>query len=640
MPIPVPAKVPFAPKKVAPLRNFSLGLNNKFSSLSIDDKEVQDILNANYDEKGAIKKRKGFLQHYTSTFDANPARDAYNYRKQDSTSRIVIAAGDKLYSDKSQFVQLYDVQADWETTGVQMSGVNSNTVPGDIVLTNSGMFGQILFGAASAIFGGASSQTRTGTWRSNTIDLTAVTDKSSGKIAITQTLPATTTVTVQTRTSSDGSSWSSWANLGASNTIVSPANNFLQVLVTMTSTTTANPSVQSLQVTFDTSASVALLASGLSSLARYTFATQNDILYIFNGVDANRKWDATTFGTQVGSPPTAKFVQVHKNFMFLAGNAANPSRLYFSALGDPETWPALNFIDVGKGDGDQITGLAVLLDRLVITKNNSVWLLEGDASSNFVLRRITDIAGCVDQHSIVTVRDTLGMLARDGFYFFDGVKMVLASEKILGTFEALNKSQFGLVSAIYDPQRRKVFCSVPSTGMLFNDTVLVFDELRTAWTIYRGIKAACWMIWRQFNTDHLLFGDATVGQMHDAETGYSDNGAAISMYFVTKALELGGSELEKFPTAVLVGAKETSGNGDATISVTYFKNLASTETAAETKTITGSQINEARCIPSAKGVSVVRDLAVKVAESSANRSITIYGVTVEYQTKPGLRQAP
>ena len=639
MPIPIPRHIPFAPKKVERLSNFSLGLNNKFSPLAIDPKEVQDILNANYDEKGSIKKRKGYLAHYASSFDPNPPRDAFNYRKQDGTSRIVIAAGTNLYYDKPQFVQLYDTQSDWQTVGTQLSNVDTATVPGDIVLSGGGMLGRMLLGAASAILGSGASS-RTGTWRSNTIDISSVTNQTSGTVTISQTAPANTTIAVQTRTSADGTTWSSWADLGASNTIVSPANNFLQVLVTFTSTTTASPSVQSLQVKFDTTAAVVQLATGLSNLARYTFATQNDILYIVNGVDANRKWDGTTFTTQGGSPPTAKYVMVHKNYMFLAGNSVNPSRLYFSNLGDPETWPALNFIDVGRGDGDNITGLAVLIDRLVITKNNSVWLLEGDSPLNFVLRRITDTAGCVDQHSIVFMKNTLGMLAHDGYYFFDGVRMVLASEKIIGTFNGLNSTQFGLVAAIYSAALRKIFISVPSTGKLYNDTVLVFDELRTAWTVYKGINAASWVLWRQFNADHLLFGDALVGQMYDAETGYSDNGAVIDMYFVTKANDLGGSELAKFPTEVFVDAKETSGTGDASVNVSYFSDLNTTESAVDTATCTGSQINAMRYIPSAKGVSIVRDIAVKVAESSANRSVTIYGISIEFQTKPGLRQAP
>jgi hypothetical protein len=639
MPVAVPVRSPFGKKAAKKLIDFSGGLNNKFSPLLIDDKELQDIQNFNYDEKGALTKRKGFLAHYAATFNSSPARDSYNYRKQDGTSRLVLAASDKLYADNPQFVRLYDVEADWETVGVQTSNVSTSTVSGDIVLNQQGPLGLFLLGTLSALLGGPVGASRSGTWQSEAINISAVSNQTSGVVAISQTLPASTTITVKTRTSADGSTgWSAYAALGASNTIVSPANSYLQVQVTMTSTVPASPSVQSLQVTFDTTATVTQIASGKSTLARYLFATQNDILYIFNGADANMKWDGTTFGTQGGTPPTAKYVQVHKNIMFLAGNSTNPSRLYFSDIALPESWPALNFIDVGKGDGDQITGLAILLDRLVITKNNSVWLLEGDAASNFILRRTTNIAGCVDQHSIVTVKNTLGMLARDGFYFFDGVNMVLASEKIYSTFNALNSSQFGLVAAIYDPTIRKVFVSVPSAAMTSNDTVLVYDELRVAWTIYKGINAASWVIWRQFNTDHLLFGDASVGQLYDAETGYSDNGAAIAGYIVTKEMDLGGTELAKNVMEVFLDAKEKSGTGDTTANLSFFKDLSTTESSTISVTVTQATASASRVSPSAVGAGQVRSIAVKVAHSSATASITIYGVTTEYVPLAGLRQ--
>ena len=96
MPIAVPKKSPFAPKKIKHLVDFSLGLNNRYSPLLIDDKEVQDIQNFNYDEKGALTKRKGYVKHYATSFATGPVRDMVNYRKQDGTSRLVLAADDKL----------------------------------------------------------------------------------------------------------------------------------------------------------------------------------------------------------------------------------------------------------------------------------------------------------------------------------------------------------------------------------------------------------------------------------------------------------------------------------------------------------------------------------------------------------------
>lgn len=639
MPLSVPKKAPFAAKKVIALRAFDGGLNNKFSPLLIDDKELVDIQNLNFDEKGSLTKRKGYLKHYASNFDGNPARDSYNYRRGDGTSRLIIAASDKLYSDQPQFLHLYTLKADWEAVGVQMSGVNASQVSGDIVLTSRGMLGQMLLGAASALLGGNSGTTRSGTWQSDAINISAVTNQTSGVIAINQIVPASTTVLVETRTSPDGSAWAAYTALGPGNTIASAANDFLQVRVTMTSTVSASPSVQSLQITFDTTATVSVLASGLSTIARYTLATQNDNVYITNGVNVMSKWDGTTYtATSPGSPPTAKYVFVHKNLMFLAGNSVNPSRLYFSALADPESWPALNFIDVGRGDGDTITGLAVLLDRLVIFKNNSVWLLEGDSSSNFVLRRASSQAGCVDQHSVVEVNNTLGFMARDGFYFFDGVRVQLASEKISATVAALNESQFGLVAAVHYPNIRKVLVALPGSGMTFNDTVLVFDTQRAAWTVYKGINAASWVIWRQFSVDHLLFGSSTTGQLYDAETGYSDDGAAIACYAVTKALDLGGTELSKYIIDSFVTAKETSGTGNATVNVSFFVDLATTETSAAAATVSSATVNVKRNFPATVGAGTVRDIAIKVAETSANRSVTLYGLGLELTPRFGIRQ--
>lgn len=639
MTINIPKATPFAKKIIKALRAFDGGLNDKFSPLLLDDKELSDIQNFNFDQKGSLTKRKGYLAHYASTFDPSPVRCATNYRKADGTSRLVLAASDKLYSDQPQFVRLYTLEADWETVGVEMNGVNASSTPGDIVLTPMGMLGAMLLGAYSALLGGASTSTRSGTWQSEPINYSAVTNKTSGIVAITQTVPASTTIVVETRTSADGATgWSAYAALGVGNTIVSAANNYIQVRVTMTSTVSASPSVQSLQVTFDTTATVSVLASGLSTLARYIFAVQNDNLYITNGVNVMSKWDGTTYtATSPGSPPTAKYAFVHKNLMFLAGNSTNPSRLYFSALSDPESWPALNFIDVGKGDGDTITGLAFLLDRLIVTKQNSVWILEGDSSSTFILRRATDLAGCVDMHSIVTVNNTLGMLGRDGYYFFDGVRMQLASEKISTTFDALNKSQLALVASEHFPSIRKVFISVPSGSMTSNDTVLVFDTLRAAWTKYKGINAASWVTWRQFNVDHLLFGSATVGQMYDAETGYSDDGAAIACYAVTKAEDLGGTELSKYILTSEVTAKETTGTGDATVAVSFFTDLMTTETAASSAAVSGASVNVKRVFPAITSASTVRDIAVKIAESSTNRSITIFGVVLEAQPRIGVR---
>jgi hypothetical protein len=69
------------------------------------------------------------------------------------------------------------------------------------------------------------------------------------------------------------------------------------------------------------------------------------------------------------------------------GSAAPQNRLYFSAAGNPESWPAANFIDVGDSN-IAITALVPQRTHLaIITSDGAWWILTGVPGVNPVLRR-------------------------------------------------------------------------------------------------------------------------------------------------------------------------------------------------------------------------------------------------------------
>lgn len=81
-----------------------------------------------------------------------------------------------------------------------------------------------------------------------------------------------------------------------------------------------------------------------------------------------------------GSPPTCVCVKTVNNMMFMAGTFFNGStgtfsRVYWSAVSDPTTWPAASNLDFRINDGDYIIALGALGQNLVIFKNNSIGLL-------------------------------------------------------------------------------------------------------------------------------------------------------------------------------------------------------------------------------------------------------------------------
>ncbi|MPM86038.1 hypothetical protein SDC9_133121 [bioreactor metagenome] len=153
----------------------------------------------------------------------------------------------------------------------------------------------------------------------------------------------------------------------------------------------------------------------LASAAQYDFLpvkiASTEYLLIANGTARMAKWDgasetAEAFGSAEGLSNTAvNFVEFYYSRLFAAGDAQNPSRLYYSqAPGDTRTienWTAATesenvsggFVDVGTGS-DPITGLFALSNQLLIFKRDSLYRLLGDRPGNF---RIQPVNGTMQQ---------------------------------------------------------------------------------------------------------------------------------------------------------------------------------------------------------------------------------------------------
>jgi hypothetical protein len=627
-----PSRKPvFAKKLTVRFNDFSGGMNDKFSPLLLADNEVSLIQNFTYDEKGTLMKRKGYLRHYAADFGAGPVLGLYNYRKEDGTSRLIIVCDGKWFYDNPNFNQPFTEAAEFNATGALQQLVDTTAIPGEVRHAKQGGLGFFILGSAWASLGGHV-RLKEGIWTSPTMDISTVTDKTTGTVTLGQTLPTNTSITIETRVSPDGVAWDAWLGLGGGNSIQTVGTRTkLQVRARFNSTYRFRASLQSLIVKFDITASVTVLSSGMSTTERWAFATMNDTLWGVDGADTNKKYDGTTFGVQAGSPPICQYVIVHKNYMFLAGNSAsNRSRLYFSDLSLPESWPALNFIDVGKGDGDQITGLFIMNDQLTIYKDHSTWVLQGTSPLDFVLRKATDEAGCITGHSVVTAKASSGQMDRNGFFFFDGVRAVIASEKVENAIRGMNQRQLQKAAAVYF--RNKIFVSLPEGGttQLSNNCVLIFDTLRAAWSIFRGINASEWVIWRQQNQDTLLFGSSTKGQVYDMEVGYNDDGAAIDAFVITKAVDFGAAELLSLVRRCLITGKDPQG---ATVNATasFYQNLG-TETATQ-PLVFDKTLNVLRALPGIVGIGPVHSLAMKIRNNTIDQGLNIYSIAIEYVRK-------
>ena len=111
-------------------------------------------------------------------------------------------------------------------------------------------------------------------------------------------------------------------------------------------------------------------------------------------------FSAASSWTAVASAPHGSCIAWHHDRMFLGGDEANPSRLYFSALGDPTSWTVgTDYLDIEPASGG-ITALIQYGDDLMIFKNNAIWILAGRSTASYTLYRLDSARGTADKATV------------------------------------------------------------------------------------------------------------------------------------------------------------------------------------------------------------------------------------------------
>lgn len=114
-------------------------------------------------------------------------------------------------------------------------------------------------------------------------------------------------------------------------------------------------------------------------------------LAFVNGAGGASAYLVTSSGTSTTVTTSANFslgMWWWNNFGFGCGNLSN--RLYFSAAGDPTSWPAANYVDIGES-GRYIQAIVPTNEALYIGKSDGWWVLTGVPGQTATLRRLTRI---------------------------------------------------------------------------------------------------------------------------------------------------------------------------------------------------------------------------------------------------------
>lgn len=234
---------------------------------------------------------------------------------------------------------------------------------------------------------------------------------------------------------------------------------------------------------------------------------------VSHGADGNPtaaypiKFDGTT-ASVLANAPRGKYLEVWNERLWLV-SAEDPNVIYGSALGNPENWTVDGaddavIIDVGKNDGDKITGIYAFRGQLFIFKRTKIYTikaLDGTIPTdvgNLYVDLYTSNIGCVSQYTIQAILDDVLFLSDSGVASLANaplgeLKTALISQKVKGIKTILKNSLE--ISSLVIEKANQYWLMVPSSMSANGESeIFVFDIRRiqegfVRWVRFNGLIA-------------------------------------------------------------------------------------------------------------------------------------------------------
>ena len=170
--------------------------------------------------------------------------------------------------------------------------------------------------------------------------------------------------------------------------------------------------------------------------------------YAGNGENVLKRWDGSSWSSIANTPqggalcvtPSSNRLVVTR-FKGTTGGptggagTSNPSRVYFSDAGTPETWTSTNWVDLDPGDGEVIQAAITWREYVFVFKETKFYVFTeestgADGNPVFNYRKIDTGAGLCAPRAIVAGDQGVYFANQDGIYITTGESPVKISEKL------------------------------------------------------------------------------------------------------------------------------------------------------------------------------------------------------------------
>ena len=309
--------------------------------------------------------------------------------------------------------------------------------------------------------------------------------------------------------------------------------------------------------------------------SNFNFATPKTILT--DGINPAATYDGSTYTqiTHSAAPTDPKFAVDYANHMFLAGDPAHPTKLFFSApLAETDfaTSNGAGVISVGF----DIVAIKPFRDVLYIFGTNAIKSLKGTSTSDFVLSGVTHDLGCLASDSIIEIGGDLLFLSQDGMRPISGtnrigdVELETISKNIQSLFTDIvfNIDLNGLSSVVIRKKSQfRIFFSAAESQGIIGGIRAQQEGFAFEFGQLLGIEATCAASGYLGQYEFVIHGTSD-GKVHRQEIGNSFNGVDIFSLYQTPYLYMDNPEQRKIMHKVSTYLR-SEGDNELILSVVY-----------------------------------------------------------------------
>lgn len=276
------------------------------------------------------------------------------------------------------------------------------------------------------------------------------------------------------------------------------------------------------------------MVTGTGTADPIAWETFNHICYFVDGANYY-KWDGTTVSVVAGAPG-GKYIRVYKDSVWVAG--VDYDRVYSSDPGSGESWTPGNYVDIARGDGDPITGLATDGQVLIIPKQRRAFLIYDPVT--YANRMFDPDKGCESHWSFVHWGENLYYLSRLGIcvYLGDSPSAIISRNiEPLFTQDILDLNLTRWAWAYTKDNRIGWSVSDVQVGGFKLQIEMLPGVEKHPFTFHR-MPVRCFGTFRSGSVEKLLGGKSGGTKLVECFLGVDDDGVAFSGVIDTKWFDL------------------------------------------------------------------------------------------------------